>query len=107
MSDDDRGERARVYAKIAPLIMEFHELHAGQTFHVEELRLFVTGRVPEIAPDSPGRILRALRLEARLNYVVINRRDSLYQFCAVDEPEPPTFDQPRPKAPSPWPPVQV
>ena len=99
MSEEDREERSRVYAKIAPLIMEFHSLHAGALFHVEQLRVFVRESVPEIAPDSPGRILRALRLEGRLNYMVINRRDSLYQFCAVmpDEPEPePPEPEPEP-----------
>ena len=35
-----------------------------------------------IAPDSPGRILRELRLNGRLDYVVLNRRQSLYQFRA-------------------------
>jgi hypothetical protein len=76
----DREERARVYSKIAPIIMEFYEDHAGTAFHAEDLRTFVRDRAPEIAPDSPGRILRALRLEGRLDYVVLNRRDSLYQF---------------------------
>jgi hypothetical protein len=83
VSGDDPGERERVYAKIAPLIMSFREDHAGALFHVEELRVFVREQLPEIAPDSPGRILRALRLEGRLDYVIINRRESLYQFCAI------------------------
>jgi hypothetical protein len=93
MTDDDREERERVYAKIAAVIMEFHELHPCEEFHVEELRLFVRERVSDIAPDSPGRILRALRLEGRVNYVIINRRDSLYQFCALEVPSEP--EQPR------------
>jgi hypothetical protein len=83
---DDPGERARVYAKIAPVIMAFHDLHVGETFHAEELRTFVTERVPEIAPASPDRILRALRLGFRLNYVVLDRRNSLYQFRPVIKP---------------------
>jgi hypothetical protein len=41
---------------------------------------------PTTAPDSPGRILRELRLTGKLNYVVINRRQSLYQFRAVRKP---------------------
>jgi len=78
---DDPGERDRVYTRIAPRIMEFYGLHPDELFHVEELRVFVCDRVPEIAPDSPGRILRALRLEGRLDYEIINRRESLYHFC--------------------------
>jgi hypothetical protein len=80
---DTPEERERVYSKIAPIIMEFSMVRAGTQFHAEELRTFVRDRAPEIAPDSPGRILRALRLEGRLNYVVLNRRDSLYQFRVV------------------------
>lgn len=83
MSNDDRAERQRVYERIAAYIMEFSKLHAGEQFHVEELRIFVRNYLPNIAPDSPGRILRELRLEGRLNYVVINRRQSLYQFRAL------------------------
>ena len=81
--NDAPGERARVYGRIAPLIMYFAEVRAGQQFHVEELRRFVITNAPDIAPDSPGRILRELRLDGRLNYVVINRRQSLYQFRKV------------------------
>jgi len=80
MSDDAPVERARVYGKIAPLILEFSRDQAGKVFHVEQLRKFVEGRATDIAPDSPGRVLRELRLEGRLDYVVINRRQSLYQF---------------------------
>jgi len=80
MSDDDRKERARVYVKIAPLILEFARVMGTREFHVETLRRFVRHYYPEIAPDSPGRILRQLRIEGRLDYSVINRRDSLYQF---------------------------
>ena len=50
------------------------------TAPVEELRQYVELHAPDIAPDSPGRILRELRLDGLLNYEVINRRDSLYQF---------------------------
>ena len=80
MSDDAPAERERVFARIAPLIMDFHELHAGGLFHAEELRRFVLEAAPEIAPASPDRILRELRLIGKLDYVVINRRQSLYQF---------------------------
>ncbi|KKK51240.1 hypothetical protein LCGC14_3116930 [marine sediment metagenome] len=51
---------------------------------MEELRSYV-GRnlVGCIAPDSPGRILRQLRQQRRLNYDVISRRESLYQVRPV------------------------
>jgi hypothetical protein len=80
----DRGdhpqERDRVYSRIASAILTFANDHAGEMFHVEQLRRYVRSRDLEVAPDSPGRILRELRLEGRINYVVINRRQSLYQF---------------------------
>lgn len=93
MASDDRGERQRVFATIAPIIMNFcHEHVDGSTFHVDELREYVLDRVVQIAPDSPGRILRELRLVGQLNYVVLNRRQSLYQFRPVIDPTVPPDD---------------
>jgi PD-(D/E)XK nuclease superfamily len=88
MTDDQRENLERVYRAIAAAIMEFY--HAGPTrsFHVEELRLYVRERVALIAPDSPGRILRQLRLDGSLDYVVLNRRQSLYQFRRPEEEQP-------------------
>jgi hypothetical protein len=87
MSDDDKEERARVFSRIAPIIMSFHDNHLGEAFHAEDLRQYVLNLEPSIAPDSPGRILRELRLQRRLNYVVINRRQSLYQFRPIAPPD--------------------
>jgi hypothetical protein len=81
VTDDAPEERKRVFAKIAATILEFHDIHPGAEFHVEELRRFVLGRVQGIAPDSPGRILRELRLRGVLDYIIVNRRQSLYRFC--------------------------
>ena len=81
--DEDREERERVFSRIAPVIMAFKDERPTGTFHVEELRRYVLTIFPEIAPDSPGRILRELRLLGRLDYVVINRRQSLYQFRGI------------------------
>ena len=81
--NDEPGERSRVYSRIAPLILSFARAHAGQSFHAEDLRQYVLALDPGIAPDSPGRILRLLRQEGKLYYVVIDRRASLYQFRAV------------------------
>jgi len=85
LHDDAPEERARVYGILAPLIMAFHVHNAGKQFHIEDLRRYVLEFAPSgaIAPDSPGRILREMRLEGKLNYVVLNRRQSLYQFREV------------------------
>lgn len=86
MSDDSPEDRQRVFSRIAPLIMEFRGTR--EVFHAEELRDFVRDRVPETAPDSPGRILRELRLRGWLDYQVVNRHQSLYQFIAPEQEEP-------------------
>jgi len=80
--NDTPLERSRVFGKLAPIIMQYAERNAGRTFHVEQLRRYVERAYPGVgvAPDSPGRILRELRLLGKLDYVVLNRRDSLYQF---------------------------
>jgi hypothetical protein len=80
VTDDSPADRERVYDRIAPLILEFQRCCGERLFHAEELRTFVRDRVPEIAPASPDRILRQLRLEKRLGYEVVNRSASLYRF---------------------------
>jgi len=90
MSNNDE-EFERVHEKIKAAIMDFHEIHRGAQFHVEQLRRFVLQQIPAIAPDSPGRILRALRQEGRLDYVILNRRASLYQF--KEQTPPPSVDE--------------
>ena len=77
---DDPGARARVYSKIAPVIMDFAAAYAGRLFYADDLRRYVVSKRLEVAPDSPGRILRVLRQEGRLDYVVVDRSLSLYQF---------------------------
>ena len=55
MSTDDREERARVYARIAPLIMDFHMLFAGEMFHVEQLRQSCAANYPTLRLTVPAR----------------------------------------------------
>jgi len=50
----------------------------GLMFTMIELTEFVIGEVPHAAPDSPGRILRLLRKQGKLNYVCVSRKDSRY-----------------------------
>ncbi len=81
----DRQERERVRSRIGSLIMEFCaiQMRHGGTFYMEELRGFVErkmGAGSHIAPDSPGRILRQLRQQRRLNYKVVSRTQSLYRM---------------------------
>jgi hypothetical protein len=74
----------RVYSRIAAHILAFYNERRGQAFHAEDLRQYVLEREPSIAPGSPDRILREMRLKGVLSYVVINRRASLYQFRNAD-----------------------
>jgi hypothetical protein len=78
--NDAPEERGRVYGRIAPLIMTFYQDYAGKRFRAEDLRQYVLKAAPEIAPGSPDRILRELRLEGKIDYIVLNRRESLYLF---------------------------
>jgi len=91
-------ELARVYKQIAGVILDFAQAHPQGVFHVEDLRLYVLDRFPTIAPDSPGRILRQMRQDGVINYVVINRRQSLYQFRTVLPPASPNPSPPQ----NPW-----
>jgi hypothetical protein len=56
-------------------------------FHMEELRAYVLKQnLGPVAPDSPGRILRQLRLEGKVDYKVISRSESVYLVIALPEP---------------------
>jgi hypothetical protein len=81
--DDDPIERARVYSKLGPLVMDYHDLHAGRQFHSQDLHEFVQHYEPNVAPESVTRCLRQLRENGKLDYVVLSRRRSLYQFRAL------------------------
>ncbi len=90
MIGNDREERARVRSRIGKLILEFcteRVKHFEGTFFMEELRVYVDRKLAGcIAPDSPGRILRQLRKQGELNYVVLFRSQSLYQLKPVERP---------------------
>ncbi len=76
----------RVYDKIAECIIEFcnqRNQSKQPLFHMEDLQRFVADKLL-IAPDSPSRILRALRQEGRIDYMVVNRRQSLYSLLPVE-----------------------
>jgi ABC-type amino acid transport substrate-binding protein len=52
-------------------------------FRASDLVAYVQSRSMFIAPDSPSRILRQLRLAGRVDYIVVNRAASLYRVVAV------------------------
>jgi len=76
---EDQGEHLRrVGRRIARYIGDFFRAHAGQQFHMDDLRKYVQGREPNTSPDSPSRIMRDLRQRGRIDYEVVSRKDSLY-----------------------------
>lgn len=77
-------EHERVKQAIRRYIVAFADEHAGRHFHMDDLTRYVRRYVPT-APDSAGRILRALRQEGVIDYRLVSRRDSEYE---IPLPEP-------------------
>lgn len=77
----------RVNANIGSAILGFYNLRMAKLspeFHAEDLRNYisvVTGKTT--APGSADRILRLKRKKRELNYIVIDRKNSLYSFREV------------------------
>ena len=74
----------RVSARIGEAVHKFCKRldEAGsRRFYMGGLTDYVSGACAfSIAPDSPGRILRMLRRAKRIDYVVVNRSQSLYEI---------------------------
>lgn len=73
----------RVRKKIGWIIYEFcakRKADGCPEFHAEELLAAVRSVLSDVAPDSPSRILRDLRRQGLVNYVLVNRRQSLYRL---------------------------
>jgi hypothetical protein len=70
---------AGVAKVIADSIRRFASDRGDVPFHMQELTDHVMSE-HRVAPDSPGRVLRMLRGDGSLDYTVLNRAQSLYQF---------------------------
>ena len=78
-------EQAR---NIPTAILEFYQYRLAngpEKFYIGDLQYYVAARMPEINQDSVDRVLRRLRLQNKINYVVLNRNASLYQVLPVSE----------------------
>jgi len=72
---------SRVKSQIATVILDFWEQTGPKTpFHMTNLLKYVRSRRPNIAPDSPSRVMRDLKQHKVIDYVVLNRSASLYKF---------------------------
>lgn len=83
--DEQQAQLARVSGALAGAILRFlrARLATGRPeFYANELREYVQG-AHDSAPASADRILRALRRAGNVDYVVVNRRDSLYRVLRV------------------------
>jgi len=80
----------RVSSRIAGAIIEFCRAH--KRFYAEELRAYVLQATGIVAPGSADRVLRDLRQRGILDYLVISRRESLYEVLWVRGDEEETGD---------------
>jgi hypothetical protein len=72
---------ARVSSRIGLAIINFCRTH--KIFYAEELRAAVTRATGIAAPASADRVLRALRQQGVISYVVVSRRESKYEVTAI------------------------
>lgn len=80
------AELSRVQANIGNLVETFVRDRwqtAQPRFYIQDLHDYIAART-QIAPASPDRILRQLRLEGKFDYKVVNRSDSCYEITAVN-----------------------
>lgn len=80
-------ELERVSNSITYLVERFiteRTLAGNKQFHMRELHDYIF-QATQIAPASPDRILRQLRLKGKCNYKVLDRRASLYEVLPVSQ----------------------
>jgi hypothetical protein len=79
----------RVASRINGAVLLFCQLNLADQmglFYMEDLRLYINRSCGlEVAPDSPGRILRNLRQRGLVEYRVLSRKDSLYELEWVSD----------------------
>lgn len=59
-------------------VSAFCAAHVGETIRGNDLYAHVIKNFPDIAPDTPARIMRGLRDRGMVSYVVPNKRKSEY-----------------------------
>lgn len=80
-SGPQKANFERVYSAIQGEIKTFFNARTiGAHFQMTDLLNAVRLAHPGIAPDSPGRIMRAMRRSGDINYCVVSRAASLYRI---------------------------
>ena len=72
-------------AKLVERFIRMREKAGELEFHADDLRSYVDSKLANKTPASPDRILRDLRADSKINYIVLNRRESLYKIVPVGE----------------------
>lgn len=76
MNPPFKGYASRTIASAIRIF--FLRRRSGDFFHMDELVKFVNEWI-HTAPDSPGRIMRALRQRGDIHYDLVSRGRSLYR----------------------------
>lgn len=77
---EDARNRERVGASIGRHIEAYFASRAGCTFSLNHLDAYVRAVASgPVAPGSVSRIMRQLRLQGRVDYELVSRRNSLYR----------------------------
>lgn len=76
-------ELARVSGRIAESVLAFCRARVGQEFVGAQLLAHVEADVGHVAPDSPGRVLRALAKAGQVTCVLVSRSGSRYRVEGV------------------------
>lgn len=79
---NQQAELSRVQQRIGSLVREFVKERLAtnrRQFYIRELHDYIFQKT-QIAPASPDRILRQMRLNGECHYTVLSRRESLYEL---------------------------
>lgn len=79
-------ELSRVRGSIATLVLAWlreRQIRNKSEFHLSELEAYLMKREVGTTPGSGGRILRLLRSEGVIDYVVLHRSKSLYRITRL------------------------
>jgi hypothetical protein len=94
-ADEQSENLRRVTGRLRGAIVQFCRLRLASVprFRADELRLYVGTFVGEVAPDSPGRVLRQLRQAGVVDCVLLDRAGSFYEVRAVRDDKPKEEDE--------------
>jgi hypothetical protein len=87
MGYEQETQLLRVYGRISPSVKQFcidRIVNTNGVFRMKDLADYVSAAVGKmVAPESAGRILRALRKKGEVHYCLLSRSDSLYKLVQV------------------------